>query len=239
MDRLGKSKGFVIVASYRYVFYKSAILCAETLRDYYPDAHITFFTHDEWVDSDCKVFDNVVTDIPIDKRTKMWALAQTPYDLTMYLDSDIQVQDAEVSTCFDLIPENCDILMTKIRPYAAVITQFPGGELTWHCGVFLFRKSKAMTEFFEKWYNDYYKQQNRWEFDTDLYPKELQQWDSWTFWKLCNLDNYDKKINIQRFPEDSRWNFHNLRYDELQGKSIILYHNTIRNGKRHERDILK
>jgi hypothetical protein len=157
----------------------------------------------------------------------------------MYLDTDMQIQDAEISTCFDLIPADCDMLMTKIRPYAAAITDFPGGELTWHCGLFLFRKSKAMCRLFQDWYDDYSKQQKKWTFDTNLYPKTLQPWDTWTFWKLFNLDGYDEIINIERFPEDARWNFHNLRYSELDGKSIIIYHNTIRNNKTHERDILK
>jgi len=236
IKQVNQNNGFVIVASSKYVFYKSAILCAESLRDFYPDAHITFFTHKEWVDNDCNVFDDIKTDIPNNKRAKMWALARSPYNLTMYLDADIEVRDSEISNCFHLIPENFDILMTKIRPYAAAITEFPGGMLTWHCGLFLFRKNQKMINFFQDWYNDYYQQQKDWTFDTDLYPKTLQPWDTWTFWKLLHLDGYDEKIRIGRFPEDARWNFHNLRYNELEGKSIILYHNTIRKRKTHERD---
>lgn len=234
-----ESKGFVIVASKRYIFYKCAILCAETLRDFYPEAHITFFTHEEWIDERTAIFDNIITGIPTDKRAKLWALAHTPYDLTMYLDADIQVEDPEIVTCFDLIPEGCDILMTKIRPYSGVISYFPGGKLTWHCGMFLFRKSEMMIQLFKDWYDEYNEQQKHWPFDTTIYPKTLQPWDTWTFWKLCNLDGYNEKINIQEFPEDARWNFHNLRYSELNGKSIILYHNSVRGKRLHERDINK
>jgi glycosyltransferase involved in cell wall biosynthesis len=232
-------RGFVIVAACRYVFFRSAVLCAETLRDFYPDAHITLFTHEEWVDDSCDVFDNVVTGIPKNKRAKMWALARTPYDVTMYLDADIQVQDEEISTCFDLLPNDCDMLMTRIRSYSAVVTHFPGGELKWHCGVFLFRASDTIRQLFEDWYHEYNEQKIRWKFDTKLYPQKLQPWDTWTFWKLCNLDGYNEKINIRRFPEDARWNFHNLRYDELNGKSIILYHNTILNERHDERNIFE
>lgn len=234
-----QNRGFVLVASKRYVFYKSAILCAETLREYYPDANITLFTHEEWLDDDSEIFDYIDTSIPNDKRAKMWALARTPYDLTMYLDADVQIHDDEIATCFDLIPADVDILMTRIRPYAAAITQFPGGELVWHCGVFLFRKGKLMSEFFQRWYDDYHEQQTHWPFDEELYPRSLQPWDTWTFWKLLHIDGYKNKINISRFPDDARWNFHYLRYSELDGKSIIIYHNTIRKSYNHERDLIK
>jgi len=233
------SRGFVLVASRRYIFYKSAILCAETLREHYPDANITLFTHEEWVDDDCDIFDKVITSIPTDKRAKMWALARTPYDLTMYLDADVQIHDPEIATCFDIIPDDVDILMTRIRPYAAAITQFPGGELTWHCGVFLFRKNKIMCELMQRWYDDYNERQTQWKFDENLYPRSLQPWDTWTFWKLINIDGYNDKINIGRFPDDARWNFHYLRYGELENKSIIIYHNTIRKSYNHERDLIK
>lgn len=232
-----KSKGFVLVASKKYVFFKSAILCAETLREHYPDAKITLFTHDEWVNGECDIFDNVITSIPHDDRAKLWALDKSPYDLTMYLDSDIQIKDQEISTCFDLIPDDADIMMTRIRPYAAAITEFPGGELIWHCGVFLYRKNEIMCQLFRDWYHDFQEQQKHWEFDEKLYPKTLQSWDTWTFWKLLHLDGYEDKINVSRFPDDARWNFHYLRYGELKGKSIIIYHNTIRKIKYHERDI--
>ena len=231
------SEGFILVASKRYNFYRSAIICAETLRDHYSKADITLFTHEEWVDEGCDVFDNVITSIPYDNRAKLWALDKSPYDLTMYLDADIQINDSEISTCFDLISDDVDILMTKIRPYAAAITEFPGGEMTWHCGVFLYRKNERTSQLFRDWYHDYKDQRKSWPFNEELYPKTLQPWDTWTFWKLLNLDGYKDRVNIDRFPDDARWNFHNLRYSELDGKSIIVYHNTIRKNKDHERDI--
>lgn len=237
MNQKNLSKGFILVASKRYNFYKSAILCAETLRDYYPEANITFFTHEEWVDKDCDVFDNVITSIPYNDRAKLWALDKTPYDLTMYLDADIQIMHEEISTCFNLISEDTDILMTRIRPYAAAITKFPGGELIWHCGVFIYRNNKNTFELFQRWYTDYNKQQDSWDFDEEIYPKTLQPWDTWTFWKLLNIDGYKDKINITKFPDDARWNFHYLRYNELNDKPIIIYHNTLRKNRKHERDI--
>lgn len=238
--RAKQSRGFILVASVRYVYYQSAILCAESLRDHYPNANITLFTHSEWVDEEeCSVFDNVITNIPVHKRAKLWALARSPYDITMYLDSDMQINDKEISRCFDLLPDDTDILMTKIRPYSAVVTKFPAGELTWHCGLLLYRKSKKTQEFFQSWYDEYVRQQKEWTLDEKLYPRYLREWDTWTFWKILHLNRYDEIIKISEFPEDARWNFHNLRYEELNDKSIIIYHNTIRNGQDHEKNITR
>jgi hypothetical protein len=109
--------------------------------------------------------------------------------------------------------------------------------MTWHCGVFLYHKNERTSQLFRDWYQGYKEQRNNWPFDEELYPRSLQPWDTWTFWRLLNLDGYRNKINIDRFPDDARWNFHNLRYSELNGKSIIIYHNTMRKNKDHERDI--
>jgi len=84
-----QSKGFIIVASKKHAFYRYAKLLAESVRDFWPEANITFFTEKEWVqEEDYDLFDNIIKDdVPSHIRTKLWALNKTPYDITCYLDA--------------------------------------------------------------------------------------------------------------------------------------------------------
>ena len=55
--------GFVIVASKHERFYKAALECAESVKLFYPEAHITLFTdHEEWVKpTDWNIADYIIT----------------------------------------------------------------------------------------------------------------------------------------------------------------------------------
>ena len=72
-----QNNGFLYVATVRKGYYRAARNSAISLRDFYPDAKITFFTHEEWVQpDDYEIFDTVVTEnVPRDKRAKLWALS--------------------------------------------------------------------------------------------------------------------------------------------------------------------
>jgi hypothetical protein len=228
--------GYLIVASYRYAYYRAAVLCAETLKDYNPDAHVTLFTHEQWVDDRAVVFDNVVTGIPASKRSKMWAMARTPYEKTLYIDADAQVQHEDIGIVHDLLGDN-DLMMTEIRKYSARCHTFPGGEFRWHCGVCLYNNKPDTLQFMQDWFDYYQRQQEEWDVDPKLYPPEMKVWDTWTFWRLMHLEGYDQKLKIEKFPQDARWNFHNFKYDEAAFEDIIIYHNTIRENRRSEKDI--
>ena len=74
--------GFVIVASMFEAFYKAAIELAESIKLFYPEAHITVFTsHEEWIKpTDWNHADWIVHwEVPNHIRAKLWALSQTPY----------------------------------------------------------------------------------------------------------------------------------------------------------------
>lgn len=230
--------GYLIVASYRYAYYKSAVFCAETLKDYYPDAHVTLFTHEQWVDETADVFDNVTTGIPASKRAKMWAMARTPYEKTMYIDADAQIQHEDIAIAHDYLGDN-DMMMTEVRKYAARCHTFPGGEFRWHCGVCLYNDKPVTLQFMQDWFDYYERQQETWDVDPDLYPPEMSVWDTWTLWRLLHLEGYDEKLKIDKFPQDARWNFHNFKYEEASPEEIVIYHNTIRENRKSEKDIVK
>ena len=223
-----KHNGFIIVASYNKRFLDSAIFCAETLKEYYPEAHITLFTQDDWIESSLNIiFDNVIGGAPNNKRAKLWALDKTPYDLTVYLDADVEIMHSDIQNIFDQIDDETDILMTKIRGYNGKISVFPGGELTDHCGLFMYRSTPQVLEFMKQWWLLYQKQQSgEWKWDTSLYPNELRAWDQWSYWWLQNKTEY--AIRRKFFEDDARWNFVNGYKASETNQPIIIYHHTVR-----------
>lgn len=222
------NNGFIIVATLDKKFLNSATYCADSLKEYFPEAKITLFTQDDWISDHLYMsFDSVIGGAPKHKRAKLWALDKTPYDITVYLDADMEIMSSEIKTIFDQIDDNTDLLITKIRGYNGKISKFPGGELTDHCGFFMYKKNEKTIKFMKEWWDLYQKQDSgEWKWDTKLYPEELRPWDQWSFWWLQNKTNY--KIKIDYFKDDARWNFVNgYRYSETD-KEIIIYHHTVR-----------
>ena len=119
-----KSNGFVYVASVNKAFYQAALQSAQSLLDFFPEAKITLFTHEPWVcDEAREIFDQIITDgVPNHIRAKLWALAKSPYDTTLYVDCDTLINSEEISGVFYLLGDN-DILFTRNRPYNAKITK--------------------------------------------------------------------------------------------------------------------
>ena len=103
MPQKKQTKGFVIIASVKKGFYRYGKALAESVKDFWPDANITFFTHEEWVEpEDYTIFDNIITeDIPRHIRAKLWALNKTPYDITCYLDADMMCQHEDIQNVFN------------------------------------------------------------------------------------------------------------------------------------------
>jgi hypothetical protein len=222
------SNGFIYVASVNRVFLQGAIFSATSLKDYYPDAHITLYTIEEWVTPSLyNTFDNIVTEgVPNHVRAKLWALDKTPYDLTVYLDADTEILHEDIANIWDEMTD-ADIMITKIRGYAGKINIFPGGELTDHCGMFMYRKSDKTMAFMKEWWELYHKQYSgEWKWDTELYPEELRPWDQWTYWWLQNKT--DLAIKRDFFEDDARWNFVNAYKDDETDKPIVIWHHTIR-----------
>jgi hypothetical protein len=223
------NNGFIYVASLNKKFLSGATYSAISLKEYYPDAHITLFTIKEWVTDDLyEIFDNVIfEDVPNNKRAKLWALSRTPYDTTVYLDADTEIQHEDICLLFDQFKNDADIMLTKIRGYGTKISEFPGGSLTDHCGVFVYKKNDKTIRFMEEWYDRYLKQESgEWQWDTNLYPEELRPWDQWTYWWLQNKTNYT--IKREFLDDDVRWNFVNTYREDETDKPIVVYHHTIR-----------
>ena len=112
--------GFVIVASMFEAFYTAAIELAESIKLFYPEAHITVYTsHEEWIKpTDWNHADWIVHwEVPNEIRAKLLALSQTPYKgKTVYFDADMVCESEEIENIFDQLPDDLDLIFTKIRP---------------------------------------------------------------------------------------------------------------------------
>ena len=226
--------GFVIVASKHQRFYKAAVDCAESVKLFWPEAHITIFVdHEEWIKpTDYNHADHIVHwEVPNHIRAKLWSLGQTPYKgITCYLDADMTCQHEDVENIFEQLPEDLDLLFTKIRPYNAKVTKLSNTEeMTMHCGMFLYRNKPKVIELMNSWYGEYLKQNKRkdnsWVNDIGDYPDDVRKWDTFTMWKLLTYSDHgvfwDESLHI-------RWNFINGHsYDELEDEEIVFWHYTI------------
>jgi hypothetical protein len=226
--------GFVIVASKHQRFYKAAVDCAESVKLFWPEAHITIFVdHEEWIKpTDYNHADHIVHwEVPNHIRAKLWSLGQTPYKgITCYLDADMTCQHEDVENIFEQLPEDLDLLFTKIRPYNAKVTKLSNTEeMTMHCGMFLYRNKPKVIELMNSWYGEYLKQNERkdnsWVNDIGDYPDDVRKWDTFTMWKLLTYSDHgvfwDESLHI-------RWNFINGHsYDELEDEEIVFWHYTI------------
>ena len=221
--------GFVIVASLKERFYKAAIECAESVKLFWPEAHITIFVdHEEWIKpSDYNVADYIVHwEVPKHIRAKLWALGQTPYKgITCYLDADMYCQHEDVEFIFDQLPDDLDLLFTKIRPYNAKVTKLTNTEeMTAHCGMFIYRNNPQTLALMDSWYGEFLYQQDP-KNDIGNYPEDCRKWDTFTMWKLLNNSEHGVK-----WAEDlhCKWNFVNgYTEDELGDEERVMYHYTI------------
>lgn len=234
-----QSNGYLLVASVNKAYYDAALRCAESLLDFYPEAKITLFTHEEWVcDYAHELFEYVITDgVPNHIRAKLWALSKSPYDVTLYLDCDTVIQHEDISEVFDFLGEN-DILFTRNRPYNAKITKLSETEeMIYHCGLFLYNTATTK-QLMDSWY-EWYLEQRTPSWDPTPYPEKVRPWDTFTMWNLLTNGKFDVKVG--EFPSpDARWNFVNGYYeDELQGTDVVVYHYTFPKGERENGEIYR
>lgn len=220
------SKGFLLIASLSSAYYQAAIKCAISIRDYYPDARITLYTHEDFIkESDRSLFENVILGIPVHSRAKLWCLDKTPYDITMYLDCDTEIQHEDINLIFDQIGDH-DILITRIREYAGKGTYINDNErMEYHCGAFLYRKNEKTIPFMKKWWEEYVYQIMQKPWPWKEYSERMRPWDQFAFWRLLKEDKSGIKIGV--FPDDARWNFVYTYNDDEAKDEIVVYHYTI------------
>lgn len=211
------TKGFVIVASRNSNFYSYATNLAESIRDFYPDANITLFTEDRFLDSRADVFDNVM---PCDGhyRAKLQGMAETPYDITMYVDADMDCEHEDIITVWDELKDYDMVFheLTREREkfYAIREFQYDGGMEQYSLcgGVCLYRSCNPLVREFMYDWNDLYRKQfdNAWRpegFEPEQWERDLKHFDQTTLWWLTEKEPKYKDLKIGIFEDDIRWNY--------------------------------
>lgn len=226
-----KTKGYIIVGSGHKNFYSMAINCGESILDFCPEAKITIVTEERFLDGREKQFDNVIL-CDGHYRAKLWGMSQSPYDLTAYLDADMEIIHEDISNIFDEIEDsNCDMMFTPIKDSEA--KYFVGttwGQVTFKLngGICVYDNTKQIVKDFVKEWDRRYKSQRadskqemfntteeKWwplndhgEYDYVNYPEELKHWDQFTLWWLINKEEKFKDIKIGEFEDYLRWNYY-------------------------------
>jgi hypothetical protein len=232
-----ETKGFVIVASKNQNFYTYACNLVESILDFYPDANITLFTEKRFIDS--RVDHINVIECGNHYREKLWGMANTPYDITMYIDADMECEHEDIIKVWDEMKDHDLVFheLTKDREKYYAIREFKYnggiGKYKLCGGVCLYRSSNPLVkEMMHEWYELYCKQYSgEWKpegFDKDQWQKDLRYFDQTTLWWLANKEEKYKDLKIGIFHDDVRWNyFTQYAYSDIkstEGKPIVLRH---------------
>lgn len=236
MQKNQPTKGYVIVASMDENFYSLAINLAESILDFYPEAKITLFTEERFVDSRAEQLDNVFF-CDDHYRAKLYGIANSPYDITMYIDADAVCDHEDISTAFDLLDGN-DMVFTPINKVNEWTFQSrylnPDREdedyaFKLHGAICLFdSRNPLVKEFMCDWWEYYQKQfddtwwpsNDKGEWDTETYDRgRLKMWDQFTLWYLTNKEEKYQSLKIGIFEDWVRWNYQ-FQYDFKESMRI-------------------
>lgn len=224
-------RGYIYVASCNPLYYELALRSAQSLKDYDPNSNITLFTHADWVDDRCSnVFDEVRVGIPNFIRAKMWCMARTPYDVTIYNDCDSLIKNKKISEMHDQLKDHdmmfgTNLAYTVSKIELAYIDKKRTISVTHHGSMCLYKKTNSTLNFHQRWYDDYITQcYTDWPYEDWSY--ELwKKFDMFTLWKIINNYNGDYKdfseLNIGLLSR--RWN--GTIYDckkDLDGPPVIV-----------------
>jgi hypothetical protein len=231
MSQENPTKGFVIVATKRIQFLMGAQNLAESVLDHYEDARITLFTEQRFIDDPetqkyLTSYEYVLPTPNDTNREKMWGMANSPYDLTFYMDADIEIVSEDIQKVFNHL-ENGKYDMAYVNLTKEGATHF--AEWEWgpnlyddgwegvpdhlaHCGgVALYdMRNPLMKDFMMDWYELFLKQRNgEWsppEFDY-IRVGNFRQWDQLTLWWLIYHSPKYKSLKWKFFEDNYRWNY--------------------------------
>lgn len=210
-----KSKGYVVVASKKKNFYVYAINLIDSIRDFYEDANITLVCEPWMIDHRAEELADNIVHCDDHYRAKLWGMTQSPYDLTMYIDADMECEHEDIEHVFDELGDH-DIMfsaLTDERDYIYAERDFdtPEGpaKFTLCGGVCLYDMSKPIVrEFMDDWW-DLTKRQMDDSWWPDGYADSLKSWDQFSLWWLTEKEEKYKDLNVGIFHDDMRWNYYN------------------------------
>lgn len=142
-------------------------------------------------------------------------MAKSPYDLTFYIDADMECEHEDIANVFDEIGDN-DVMFTALtddREYVYAERRFdsPEGKQIFDLcgGVCLYdMRIPIVREFMNDWWELTRKQMDR-EWWPEGYAESLRSWDQFSLWWLVNKDPKYKELKVGVFDNDLRWNYYN------------------------------
>jgi hypothetical protein len=236
MDQKEPSKGYLVVASRTKEFYRLGINLIRSLKEFYPEAQVCFVTEKLFCDGNESISDYLLY-CGDTFREKLWALSQTPFDITMYIDADCEILHEDIKNVFEMLGGH-DLMFTPLteeRSHYFKRSKWDNGRLGLNGGVFVYDIRNPLVKDFMKDWDYYYKQQQSFTWwpdlkdgkpDFDKHPKHLRPWDQFTLWWLVNKNDKYKALKIKLFEDDERWNWYsNFKEKENKsGKDIVIYH---------------
>ena len=221
------NNGYLVVASRKKSFYRLAINCLESLKDYYPDARCCLVTEERFLDGREYIADDLIF-CGDHYREKLWGMSQSPYDTTMYIDADCEIVHEDIATVFDELNGNDMVFHTLPREGKPIFVTYDftyegkPEQFTYCGGVCLYTNKEFMTD----WYMLYLKQLDKiWKPDLQPWDK-LYYFDQTTVWWLLNKEPKYKDIKVGTFKDNLRWNYYN-GYAELKmfpKQEVIINH---------------
>lgn len=210
-----KTKGIVVVASNKPNFYKYAINLIDSIRDFHEDANITLVTEPWMIDERAEELADHIIHCDDHYRAKLWGMTQSPYDLTMYIDADMECEHEDIANVYDELGDY-DVMFTELtdeRDYIYAERDFdtPEGpaKFTLCGGVCLYDMSKPIVrEFMDEWWELTRRQMDK-EWWPEGYAESLRSWDQFSLWWLTERTDKYKDLKIGIFKDDMRWNYYN------------------------------
>lgn len=230
------TKGYLVVASLKFEFYELAINLIHSIKDFDEDAKVCFVTEERFCDGRESVADHLIHCYDYG-REKLTALSKTPFDITMYIDADCEVQHEDISTAFDML-DGHDLMFTPLTEERADYfknSKWDHGRLEVNGGVFVYDIRNSIVQDFMKDWNHYYRMQRVKQWWPDMkdgrpdyskHPAHLEEWDQFTLWWLLNHNPKYKNIKLKFFDEEVRWNWYFTFKEEenYTDKGIVIFH---------------
>lgn len=227
-----KSKGFLVVASNKPNFYKYALNLIDSIRDFYEDAKICLVTEERFLDSRGEELADDIIFCDDHYRAKLWGMAKSPYDITMYIDADMECEHEDICLIWNEM-KDYDIVFPKLtedRSYIYSEWHFdsPEGRKSFSLcgGACLYDMTKPIVrEFIWDWW-ELTRMQMSGEWWPEGYSESLRSWDQFSLWWLTEKEEKYKELKVGIFDDDLRWNYYNAFNfaDTKPEKEIILRH---------------
>lgn len=240
-----KTKGYLVVASRSKFFYHSALNLIESIKDFYPEAKCCLVTEEHFLDDRGRSVADDILYCDDHKRAKLRGMAQSPYDLTFYIDADTECEHEDIATIFDKF-DGHDMMFTGLPPerhYCYAEVYFPGATkpdgtkagFDLCGGVCLYDMTNPLVkEFMEDWFDLTVEQYaGRWwpkkedgTEDLENYPASFKRWDQFSLWWLVNREPKYADLKVGVLDDDARWNYYSRYKGELKHNKdpIVIRH---------------